>query len=154
MEPEKPEIDLERLNISPDLKAAIRKGIEDGLFVLPEPFRIHIDPLCDRAYLERAEEGLMTERPPASLKAVAKVSFINHRIVRPARPEALPPVPIELARCMSCDQLTDDCNCKPICPICGKDLIYWIAGRKYSCSDVDCVNGHGMVDWGNLKENE
>lgn len=108
MEPEDVELDLEHLFISPELKAAIRKGIEDGLFDLPGPITIHVDPLCDRTYLHREAKADESPRIP---EAVAKVSFINQRVVKPARPERLPSIPIELARCMSCDELTDDCTC-------------------------------------------
>ena len=44
------------------------------------------------------------------------------------------------------------------CPVCGSPVFY--APRapedssKYACSDIDCVNAHGIVDFGMEKEEE
>ena len=36
------------------------------------------------------------------------------------------------------------CDDECVCPIDGKQLIYWPAGDQHACQDPDCVNAHGL----------
>jgi hypothetical protein len=42
------------------------------------------------------------------------------------------------------------------CPVCEKPVFFALHAPQdstlYACSDIDCVNAHGIVDWGMPKE--
>lgn len=44
------------------------------------------------------------------------------------------------------------------CPACGKPVFYAPYApedsSRYACSDIECVNAHGIVDWGMPEEKE
>lgn len=40
------------------------------------------------------------------------------------------------------------CDMTCVCPLDDEVLIFWPAGGKHACSNKDCKNAHGMVDYG------